>query len=189
MRLLQSVFLVSLVLTGAVLLSAQGGQGAQAPPESDTPRPGQIGETSRPATESTRPPSGSSLPTTDPLRPTTDPLRPTTEPVRPLDVIGRPAEQPTAPAQAGQRPCGSASTPSFAQSGSSATAGSSGFPGVSASQFPRAGVSADAFERPGVSTAQLATLLPGARATPCAQPRDVILFPDTRTPARRVPAD
>jgi hypothetical protein len=66
-------------------------------------------------------------------------------------------------------------------------AASSSFPGVSASQLPRAGVSADAFVRPGVSAAQLAVLQPGARSTPCAPPREVILYPDTETPARRVP--
>ena len=201
MRLLQFVFLVSLFLTGAVRLSAQGGQGSQSPPGSTTARPGQTGETSqqpselpRQPSEPQRPSSGSSLPTNDPLRPIADPLRPTAEPTRPatesprpLEVIGRPAEQPTAPAQAGQRSCGSASTPSSGQSGSSPTAVSSAFPGVSASQLPRAGVSADAFERPGVSTAQLAALLPGARPTPCAPPRDVILYPDTGAPSRRVP--
>ena len=64
---------------------------------------------------------------------------------------------------------------------------SSSFPGVSASQLPRAGVSADAFVRPGVSAAQLAVLQPGARSSPCAPPRDVILYPETRTPARRMP--
>jgi len=66
------------------------------------------------------------------------------------------------------------------------SASSSQFPGVSASQLPRAGVSADAFVRPGVSAADLATLQPGNRTTPCA-PRDVILYPETGTPARRVP--
>ena len=51
------------------------------------------------------------------------------------------------------------------------------FPGVSASKFRRAGVPADAFERPGVSAAQLATLLPGARADACGSSRDFVLAP------------
>lgn len=65
--------------------------------------------------------------------------------------------------------------------------GVAAFPGVAASQLPRAGVSADKFVRPGVSAAQLATLQPGARSTPCAAPRDVILYPETGTPSPRVP--
>lgn len=80
----------------------------------------------------------------------------------------------------GQSPCpGNPASPA----GSS----SSQFPGVSASQLPRAGVSADAFVRPGVSAAQLAALQPGARSAPCAPPRDVILYPDVGRPSRRVP--
>ena len=70
---------------------------------------------------------------------------------------------------------------------SPAGSSSSQFPGVSASQLPRAGVSADAFVRPGVSAAQLAALQPGARSAPCAPPRDVILYPDVGRPSRRVP--
>jgi hypothetical protein len=70
---------------------------------------------------------------------------------------------------------------------SAGSALSSSFPGVSASQLPRAGVPADAFERPGVSAAQLAVLQPGARSAPCAPPRDVILYPDVVRPSRRVP--
>jgi hypothetical protein len=115
---------------------------------------------------------------------TTTTTRPPAEPT-PLQLlpIGRPdpdaAAVPTRPD--GQSPCpGDPSSPAR-------SASSSQFPGVSASQLPRAGVSADAFVRPGVSAAQLAVLQPGARSSPCAMPRDVILYPETGTPARRVP--
>ena len=62
----------------------------------------------------------------------------------------------------------------------------SSFPGVSASQFPRAGVSADAFERPGVSAEQLRTLIPGNGTNTCAKQRDVVLHPDPERPPRPV---
>ena len=62
----------------------------------------------------------------------------------------------------------------------------SSFPGVSASQFPRAGVSADAFERPGVSADQLRTLIPGNAINTCAKQRDVVLHPDPQRPARPI---
>ena len=62
----------------------------------------------------------------------------------------------------------------------------SSFPGVSASQFPRAGVSADAFERPGVSADQLRTLIPGNPTTTCAKQSDVVLHPDPERPPRPV---
>ena len=60
----------------------------------------------------------------------------------------------------------------------------SSFPGVSASQFPRAGVSADAFERPGVSADQLRALIPGNVTNTCAKQRDVVLHPDPERPPR-----
>ena len=62
----------------------------------------------------------------------------------------------------------------------------SSFPGVSASQFPRAGVSADAFERPGVSAEQLRTLIPGNGTNTCAKQRDVVLHPDPERPPRPI---
>ena len=62
----------------------------------------------------------------------------------------------------------------------------SSFPGVSASQFPRAGVSADAFERPGVSAEQLRTLIPGNETNTCAKQRDVVLHPDPERPPRPI---
>ena len=62
----------------------------------------------------------------------------------------------------------------------------SSFPGVSASQFPRAGVSADAFERPGVSADQLRTLVPGNPTNTCAKQSDVVLHPDPERPPRPV---
>ena len=62
----------------------------------------------------------------------------------------------------------------------------SAFPGVSASQFPRAGVSADAFERPGVSADQLRTLIPGNETNTCAKQRDVVLHPDPERPPRPI---
>ena len=114
---------------------------------------------------------------------TTTTARLPTEPT-PLQLppIGRAdpeaAAAPTRPN--GQSPCpGNPASPA----GSS----SSQFPGVSASQLPRAGVSADAFVRPGVSAAQRAALQPGARSAPCAPPSDVILYPDVGRPSRRVP--
>ena len=115
---------------------------------------------------------------------TTTTTRLPTEPT-PLQLppIGRSdPEAPAVPTRPdGPSPCpGDPSSPAR-------SASSSQFPGVSASQLPRAGVSADAFVRPGVSAAQLAVLQPGARSSPCAPLRDVILYPETGTPARRVP--
>jgi hypothetical protein len=101
-----------------------------------------------------------------------------------LPSLGRPNPE-AASLAAG--PNGEAQCPTNSSTSTARATSSSAFPGVSASQFPRAGVSADAFVRPGVSAAQLSTLLPGARTGPCAPPRDVILYPDTGTPARRVP--
>jgi hypothetical protein len=60
------------------------------------------------------------------------------------------------------------------------------FPGVSASQLPRAGVSAEAFTRPGVSAAELDALRPGARSSPCAPPRQVHLYPETAEQPRPI---
>ena len=60
------------------------------------------------------------------------------------------------------------------------------FPGVSASQLPRAGVSAEAFTRPGVSAAELNALRPGARSSPCAPPRQVHLYPEPAEQPRPV---
>jgi len=194
MRLLQSVFFVILGLASAALLSAQVNQGGRPPAEPTTARPGQTSETPRQPSEPPRPTSDAPRPTSEPPRPTSEPPRPVTEPPRPISEpsrpsaeIGRPPAEPPAAAQAAQRQCGNSSTTSSTPGSSSTTAASSAFPGVSAAQSPRAGVSADAFERPGVSTAQLATLLPGARRTPCAPPRDVILYPENGTPARRLP--
>ena len=187
MRLLRSVFFVILGLASAALLSAQTNQGSQSPAEPTTARPGQPNETPRQPNEPPRPTSEAPRPTSDPPRPVTEPPRPISQPSRPPDEIGRPPAEPPAAAQAAQRQCGNSSTTSSTPGSSSTTAASSAFPGVSAAQSPRAGVSADAFERPGVSTAQLATLLPGARRTPCAPPRDVILYPENGTPARRLP--
>ena len=62
----------------------------------------------------------------------------------------------------------------------------SSFPGVSASQFPRAGVSADAFERPGVSAEQLRTLIPGNGTNTCEKQRDVVLHPEPERPPRPI---
>jgi hypothetical protein len=62
----------------------------------------------------------------------------------------------------------------------------SSFPGVSASQFPRAGVSADAFERPGVSAEQLRALIPGNVTNTCAKQRDVVLHPDPERSPRPI---
>ena len=62
----------------------------------------------------------------------------------------------------------------------------SSFPGVSASQFPRAGVSADAFERPGVSAEQLRALIPGNGTNTCAKQRDFVLHPDPERPPRPI---
>ena len=62
------------------------------------------------------------------------------------------------------------------------------FPGVSASQLPRAGVSAEAFTRPGVSAAELNALRPGARRSPCAPPRQVHLYPEPADQPRGIPS-
>lgn len=64
----------------------------------------------------------------------------------------------------------------------------SSFPGVSASQLPRAGVSADAFTRPGVSIDQLRTLVPGNQTDACPASRDPVLNPDPVNPPRRIPS-
>jgi outer membrane biosynthesis protein TonB len=191
MRLRGCPVFLALALTSTTLM-------AQTAPDDTTRRT----EPARPAgarpAEPTRPtepvrPTEPPRPTepvrpTEPLRPTDpartpEPLRPS-EPARVVDEIGRrPSEQAPGAAVTSPpaRPC-AGSPPS-----ATAAPSHSAFPGVSASQLPRAGVSAEAFVRPGVSTAQLATLQPGSPPTPCAPPRDVILYPDTGAPARRVP--
>jgi hypothetical protein len=105
------------------------------------------------------------------------PPQPPSPPLQ-LPEIGRPAADATPARSNAQTPC--ANNPAGQPSSSTS------FPGVSASQLPRAGVSTEKFVRPGVSAAELATLQPGSRSTPCA-PRDVILYPETGVPARRVP--
>ena len=167
----KSVLLIAVALASTTL-SGQVSQPNQT--DRSTPAPG----TSRPAQPPAEP-ARPAQPSSEPTRPAPPPI----EPARNIDDIGRrPAEQPAVASPAAQRPCGTAASAVGAPSGQA-----SPFPGVSASQLPRAGVPADAFVRPGVSAAQLATLLPGARSTPCATPRDVILYPDLGTPARRVP--
>ena len=101
---------------------------------------------------------------------------------RPNGEVAPQSAAPGSPSPCGGRPSTGATAPATP---SSATASS--FPGVSSSQLPRAGVSADAFVRPGVSAAQLSTLLPGARSSPCGPPRDFIPYPDAETTSRRAP--
>jgi hypothetical protein len=114
---------------------------------------------------------------------TTQPSPVPQPPPPPVPQIGRPDPAATAATPPNtQTLC--AGTPAVATGQPSS---STSFPGVSASELPRAGVSAEKFVRPGVSAAELATLQPGAKRTPCAAPRDVILYPETGTPARRVP--
>jgi len=155
----------------------------------DTPSTTSTTTATTPTTTATTPTTTGTTPTTStgstaiPGPATTTTTRLPTEPA-PLQLppIGRSdPEAASVPTQRnGQSPCpGNPASPA----GSS----SSQFPGVSASQLPRAGVSADAFVRPGVSAAQLAALQPGARSAPCAPPRDVILYPDVGRPSRRVP--
>jgi hypothetical protein len=59
--------------------------------------------------------------------------------------------------------------------------------GVSTSQTQGTGVAAEKFVRPGVSTAQLATLLPGAARAACLPPRTFVLYPETTERPRRAP--
>jgi hypothetical protein len=89
-----------------------------------------------------------------------------------------PTPQPGAPAL----PCAQATNTSQ---------NASAFPGVSASQLPRAGVNADAFTRPGVSAEQLRALAPGtpaSQASSCSPPHDPVLHPDPVNPPRRIPS-
>jgi hypothetical protein len=146
-----------------------------------TPSTTTAGSTANPTPSATSPTPS----TTSPTPSTSEPTRQATElPALQLPPIGRSDPDVTA-TQA--RPDAQARCAGNAALPAAATSSSSSFPGISASQLPRAGVSADAFVRPGVSAAQLAMLLPGARNSPCAPPRDVILYPDTGTPSRRVP--
>lgn len=146
-------------LTAATVAGQQSSQSSR--PESST--------VSRPESTVSRPESTSEA-TRQPNEPA--PLQ--------LPPIARPNPVEAAPPQPNPAQCPGNSSAVAAGSTSSS------FPGVSASQLPRAGVSADAFVRPGVSAAQLAVLQPGARSSPCAPPRDVILYPETGTPARRL---
>lgn len=99
----------------------------------------------------------------------------------------------TAPTQAPAIPPRPQTTPLLTTSQSAcapapaAGPNASAFPGVSASQLPRAGVSADAFTRPGVSADQLRTLIPGHRSEACPVSRDPVLHPDPINPPRRIP--
>ena len=129
--------------------------------------------------------------TTTSSSPPPQPSPPLPPPPSQLPEIGRPAAEATAPARPdAQSPCASdraiSVDPPSAPAGQPAS--STSFPGVSASQLPRAGVSAEKFVRPGVSAAELATLQSGnrSRSAPCG-PRDVILYPENGTPSRRVP--
>lgn len=201
MRLRGCVALVSLALASTPL-AGQVNQGErttpgtpsastpveQSPPRTSTTTPGTPTEANRSPGEPAQRSPGPLRSTTEPLR-STEPLRPSesprlNEPVRAVEEIGRrPGEASAAGVGVApvQRPCpGNAAA-------SAAVPPASPYPGVSASQFRRAGVSADAFVRPGVSAAELATLQPGSRSAPCAAPRDVILYPDPGTPARRSP--
>ena len=87
--------------------------------------------------------------------------------------VSTPSTATTPPPAAPPRPC-AAPTPTASQ-----------FPGVGASQFQRAGVAAEAFTRPGVSAAELDALRPGARRSPCAPPREVLLYPEPENQPRR----
>lgn len=159
-------------LTFALGSTALSGQVSQSPQSSGEPATRAQGTSATPGTSSTpeRPSPSAAAVVTAPAPQQTTP-------------IGRPNVDvaPSSAAPGSQSPCGS--RPS---TGATAPAVSS-FPGVSAAQLPRAGVSADAFVRPGVSAAQLSTLLPGARSSPCAPPRDFIPYPDAETPSRRAP--
>jgi hypothetical protein len=175
MRVQISAICIVLTVAGA-LVAAQSSQ-------RDTPSTTSIPTATTPTTTGTTPTTTAGS-TAIPGASTTSTTRPPAEPA-PLQLppIGRTepeaAAVPTRPN--GQSPCpGNQASPAGAAS-------SSQFPGVSASQLPRAGVSADAFVRPGVSAAQLAVLQPGARSAPCGPPRDVILYPDVGPPSRRVP--
>jgi hypothetical protein len=153
--------------------------GQQSSSQSDTPR-----STSSTTTSSS--PSPQTLPSSSPP---SQPLPSPPPPPPQLPEIGRPAVEATAPARPdAQTPCASDRAilvdPAIAPAAQAAS--STSFPGVSASQLPRAGVSAEKFVRPGVSAAELATLQPGSRSARCA-PRDVILYPENGTPSRRVP--
>src|SRR5215208_3634828 len=146
----------------------------------DTPSTALPGPSGTPTTPPRTEPTTTTPTTTTPT--TTTPPRTEPTPIQ-LPPIGRSGPETAAvPTQPNGQPQCSGNARSSAGS-----ALSSSFPGVSASQLPRAGVPADAFERPGVSAAQLAVLQPGARSAPCAPPRDVILYPDVVRPSRRVP--
>lgn len=167
MRVRVSASLLTFALTSASL----SGQVSQSPQSSGEPATRPQGTSSTPGASPTpeRPSPSGAAAATAPAPPQTTP-------------IGRPNVDvaPSSAAPGSQSPCGARST------GATASA-TSAFPGVSAAQLPRAGVSADAFVRPGVSAAQLSTLLPGARSSPCAPPRDFIPYPDTWSPSRRAP--
>ena len=173
MRVQISAICILLTLAAA-MIAAQSSQ-------RDTPSTTSIPTATTPTTTGTTPTTTAGS-TAIPGSTTTTTRLPEPAPL-PLPPIGHSDPE----AEAGPtRPNGQSPCPGNPSS-SSGSASSSQFPGVSASQLPRAGVSADAFVRPGVSAAQLAVLQPGARSTSCAPPRDVILYPETGTPARRVP--
>ena len=189
----------TLLLALALATTSVAGQGSQNDTSTADPRTSAL--PSAPANRAPQAPSlpSSSTPADSPssTRSPSEPARTPSQPAQPLG--GTPLVPPPAPLQAppiggsaAAPPIGGAAagapTPQNPCPGTSAPApASSSFPGVSASQLPRAGVSADAFVRPGVSAAQLSTLLPFARSGPCGRPRDVVLYPDTGTPLRRVP--
>jgi hypothetical protein len=152
-------FAIVVVLSFGLAVSAQVNNTSD-PPKAPTYTPEQILGTSSPRGSSTN----------------TDSSR-ESAPAQPLPPLPRaPTPQPAAPA------------PSSCSPATNAPPNASAFPGVSASQFPRAGVSADAFTRPGVSAEQLRTLAPGGQASPCSPPRDPVLHPDPVNPPRRIPS-
>lgn len=203
MRLCVSASLLTLALTSTTL-AGQVSQGAPPSSEPGTRTQGSGSTTGSQGSGSTIGSQGSGSTTgsssssttgttgtsSTPERPATSGAPPVTAPaLQQATPIGRPNGEvaPQSAAPGAPSPCAGRPSTGATASATPSSATASPFPGVSSSQLPRAGVSSDAFVRPGVSAAQLSTLLPGARSSPCGPPRDFIPYPDTGTPTRRAP--
>ena len=191
MRLCVSALLLTLALTSTTL----AGQVSQGAPPSSEPGTRTQGSDSTSGSQGSGSTTGSSSSSTTGTTGTSStPERagapPVTAPaLQQATPIGRPNGEvaPHSAAPGAPSPCAGRPSTGATASATPSSATASACPGVSSSQLPRAGVSSDAFVRPGVSAAQLSTLLPGARSSPCGPPRDFIPYPDTGTPTRRAP--
>ena len=186
---LSSCVVIGVTITAAAQVPTDPSQPASGAASQSSPRPNHLStapgersssQTGTPSSATQQSPLAVPIPTAPP-----SPLTPA-QPMGPSNApaVGVPRsvapDAGTPPAARAAPACGAADQPRT-------NAPSTEYPGVSTSQFVRPGVAADAFVRAGVSAAQSGALLPGTPGAPCGPPRDVVLYPDTGAPVRRIP--